>query len=397
MNIEELKKKREHIRKQSEITLKNMNILAEESYRVADIAHNSRKILDNLDKEFEAQTGLKGKDVAFLFMATALQCARIYLVNNITKIEKAGHGNRNEEFLHDVQKKILGKFDNGVELNVSKYYAPLNHIITCRGVPYDATTYLGEKYKLFKGANHRFATLGHDPILGLIFGTANILTNTITCVSTPLITTNHVVYDENLKNPKIGVFAPTILTLKKAVERLDGDLSSVVAAVIKQIIHIGTDLYTPCGIQLPGANLVLSKKNTELLTKYISTGDLIKVGASAGLAAFINTIISTIYMLMYDATKYSSRDIYSVKTKKIILYSNLIASTSNVIWVGGNMMMGNEAAIKQLDIGGLIVTLQRLMNDTKFIQQVKEEFIFGGFNKMIQGEELDIKEIDLWD
>ena len=82
-----------------------MNILAEESYRVADIAHDSRKILDNLDKEFEAQTGLKGKDVAFLFMATALQCARIYLVNNITKIEKAGHGNRNEEFLHDVQKK----------------------------------------------------------------------------------------------------------------------------------------------------------------------------------------------------------------------------------------------------------------------------------------------------
>lgn len=396
MSIEELKKKREHLRKQSEITLKNMNILAEESYRVADIAHNSRKIIDNLDNEFETQTGLKGKDVAFLFMATALQCARIYLVNNITKIEKAGHGNRNEDFLDDLQEKILGKFDNGVELNANKYYAPLNQIITSTGVPYDATGYMDKNYKLFKRANHRFATLGHDPILGLIFGTANILTNTITYVSTPVITTNHVVYDGNLKNPRIGVFAPTTLTLKKAIERLDGDVSSVVAAVIKQIIHIGTYLYTPCGIQLPGANLVLSKANTELLTKYISTGDLFKVGASAGLATLINTIISTIHMLMYDATKYSSRDIYSVKTKKIILYSNLIATTSNVIWVGGNMMMGNEGAIKQLDIGGLIVTLQRLMNDTKFIQQVKEEFIFGGFNKMIQGEELDIKEIDLW-
>lgn len=49
-----------------------------------------------------------------------------------------------------------------------------------KGVPYDTTksTVSG----LFIGANHRFATLGHDPILGLIFGTANIMTNTITTV-----------------------------------------------------------------------------------------------------------------------------------------------------------------------------------------------------------------------
>jgi len=92
-------------------------------------------------------------------------------------------------------------------------------------------------------------------------------------------------------------------------------------------------------------------------------------------------------MLMYDETKYSSQDVYSVKTRKIVLYSNLIASTSNIIWVGGNMIAGNEGAIKDLDIGGLLVTLHRLMTDTKFIQEVKEEFIFGGFNKMIQGEE----------
>ena len=48
-------------------------------------------------------------------------------------------------------------------------------------------------------------------------------------------------------------------------------------ALIKQVIHIGTDLYTPKGIQIPGANLVLSKKNAERLTKYISTGDIIKI------------------------------------------------------------------------------------------------------------------------
>mgnify|MGYP007046284131 FL=1 len=34
-------------------------------------------------------------------------------------------------------------------------------------------------------------------------------------------------------------------------------------------------------------------------------------------------------------------------------------------------------------------------SDTKFIRQVKEEFILGGFNKMIQGDELNLKEITL--
>lgn len=387
MDIEELRKRRKEISSSSEKALRNMETIANESFRVAEVAHNSKKILDNLDLEFERQTGLNSLDIMFLFFATGLQCTRIFLINNLTKIERAGSNNRNENFLHDAQDKILHKFDDGRVLEAQPYEAPLNQIITGRGVPYDATGYLDEKFKLFKGANHRFSTLGHDPILGFVFGTANILTNTITCINKPVITTNHVVYDMELKNPKIGQFGSTIKMFNEVVKRLEDDKKSVVAAIIKQAIHIATDTYTPCGIQLPAANLILSKDKVEELTKFVSTGDVVKVGMSAGIAVLINTIISAIHGLLYDETKYSSTDIYSVKTRKIILYSNLIASTSNVICVGGNMMAGNEGAIKSLDIGGLIVTLNRLINDTKFIREVKEEFVFGGFNKLIQGEE----------
>ncbi|MBZ4671357.1 MAG: hypothetical protein PWQ76_297 [Clostridiales bacterium] len=397
MSLDELRAKRKKLKENSDITLHNMEIIADESYRVANVAHNSKQYLNDLENKFEEQTGLKSTDIAFLFIAVALQCARIYLINNLTEIEKAGQGNKNEDFLHDLQNKLLKKLDNGYVLNASKYYAPLNQIITGRGVPYDATGYLDENFKLFEGANHRFATLGHDPILGLIFGTANILTNTITCIKTPIITTNHVIYDSQLKNPRIGMFALTSVTLTKAAERLNNDLSSVVAAIIKQIIHIGTDLYTPCGIQLPGANLVLSNTNVEILTKYISTGDIVKIGTSASFSVLINTIISVLHMLMYDEKIYSSRDIYNVKTKKIIMYSNLIASTSNIIWATANMAVGNDAAIKKIDIGGLVVTIQKLTTDTAFIHQVKEEFVFGGFNKLIQGEKLQLKEIEQWD
>lgn len=400
MSLEDLRAKHQELLKTSNATFDNMTILANESIRVAEVAHNSREILDNLDAEFERQTGLNGVDISFLFFATAMQCARIFLMNKLTQIENAGQGNKTEDAIHEFQDKILKKFDNGERLQPTKYNAPLNQIIFGRGVPYDATAYGTEEIKtlkIFKGANHRFATLGHDPVLGLIFGTTNILTNTITCTKTPIISTFHVTYDSEIKNPKITAPASTIKALKYATNRCQNDMRSVVAAVIKQVIHIGTDLYTPKGIQLPGANLILSNTHVEELTKYISIGDVIKAGASAGFSVLINLLITIVHNLMYDKTKYTNRDVYNVKTRKIIMYSNIIASASNLVWVGANMVAGNEGAIKDLDIGGLIITINRLLTDVKFIQKVKEEFVIGGFNKLIQGEELNIKEVVLWD
>ena len=393
------------------------------------MAHNSRQLLDDLDAEFEFQTGLRGNDIKFLFAAVALQVTRIVILNELTKTETAGSTNRNETKLHEFQEKLLGKFNSGENVNERPYYASMEHIITKMGVPYDATAELTEKtlsklmkkdrewdfdlselipdeqLSLFKGANHRFATLGHDPILGLLFGTGNIMTNTITCVRTPVavggigipvLTTNHVVFTSDYKDPRIATYGSTAVMLQQSIERTKDQPSAFVASLIKQIIHIGTDLYTPCGIQIPGANLILSNTQVEKMTSYISAGDIIKVGASAKLAELINLLISTLHTLMYDTSMSISRNLYSVKTRKIIMYSNIIATGSNVLWVGGNMLAGNEGAIKQLDIGGLIVTIKRLMSDTEYIRQIKEEFVFGGFNKMIQGDELNLGE-PIWD
>lgn len=429
MSLEELKRKRAMLKRNSDITLHNMKLIAEESNRVADVAHNSEKILADLDKEFESQTGLKGNDIKFLFAAIGLQMARIVILNELTKTETAGSQNRNETKLHRFQEELLGKFNTGLGIQERPYYASIEHIVTRAGVPYDATAPLTEetlqtilakneawnfnlekllpttKLELFKGANHRFATLGHDPIVGLIFGTGNIMTNTITCVKTPVLaggigvpvlTTNHVVFTSDFKDPRIATYASTTAMLKNVIERTIDQPSAFVASLVKQIIHIGTDLYTPCGIQIPGANLILSNSEVEKITQYISAGDLIKVGVSAKLAELINFLISSLHMLMYDETSCMSRNLYTVKTRKIILYSNLIASGSNVIWVAGNMAAGNSKAIKQLDIGGLIITVKRLVSDTKFIRQVKEEFVFGGFDKLIQGKELALEET-IWD
>ena len=446
MSLDELQEKRRRLKRNSDITFENVDKIANESYRVADVAHNSKQILDDLDREFEEQTGLKGKDMKFLFAAIALQVTRIILLNKLTRLERAGGENRNEKKLHEFQEKLLGKFNPGELMAEAPYYASLEHIISRPGVPYDATATLteksiltmmgkgrtwdfdlaemipNEKISLFKGANHRFSTLGHDPIIGLVFGTGNIMTNTITCVNKPIIagniglpilTTNHVAYTADYKDPRIATYGSTVIMLQKMVERTLKQPEAFVASLIKQIIHIGTDLYTPCGIQIPGANLLLSNQKVEELTSYvysedtgtyhlgISTGDIVKIGMAMGLAKLINMIISTLHTLMYDPASSLDREIYNVKKKKIILYSNMIASTSNVIASSIKAacsvdVKGKVDAIREFDIGGILVTVNHLVKDPVYIRQIKEEFVRSGFIKRIRGEDLKLDPV-IWE
>ena len=342
--------------------------------------------LDRIDYEFKQLTKLQDSDAAFLIGATALQVIRVLLINWLTKIELAGKGSL-ETSLKDLQKKIFKSFDKTPGEN-HLLYASKRHILENRGVPYDATSFADFNNGMFKGANHRFGTLGHDPLLGLIFGTANIMTNTITCPPSNSMfkgidlgpKTFNVVYDIGGQNPHIvsvdpfGVSAQflTPLMLASAANRILVEPDAAAAALIKQIIHIGTDLYTPMGIQLPFANLILDKATTEKLTSYVNMGDIVKVGGQAAGAIAINWLVAALHgcSLFYkdNGTKFYS-EMHQVRTKKILLISNSIATSSSVI----------QAAItknpRNLDIGGAAVLIYRLFTDMKFISKLKQEFM----------------------
>lgn len=342
--------------------------------------------LDRIDYEFKQLTKLQDSDAAFVFGATAFQILRIILINRLTKIELAGKGSL-ETSLKDLQKKIFDPLDKTPGEN-RPLYASKHHILTNRGVPYDATSFADFNNDMFKGANHRFGTLGHDPLLGLIFGTANIMTNTITCPPINSIfkgidlfpKTFNVTYDIGGKNPHIvsadpfGVSARflTPLMLASAANRILVEPDAAAAALIKQIIHIGTDLYTPMGIQLPFANLILDKATTERLTSYVNMGDIVKVGGQAAAAIAINWLVAALHGCSLfnkdDGTEFCS-EMHQVRTKKILLISNSIATSSSVI----------QAAItknpRNLDIGGAAVLIYRLFTDTKFISKLKQEFM----------------------
>ena len=343
--------------------------------------------LERIDREFKERTRLQDADAAFVVAAIMLQVARILIINSLTEVECAGAGNVKEHALHNFQGRVFSGFDDRMPRESNRLFASKHHILNSRGVPYDATRYEAENIGLFKGANHRFATLGHDPVLGLVFGTSNIMTNSITCVKDSNVfgigaripTTYSVSYDAFGKNPQIGAPAGTVEMLVAAGRRVVSEPDAAAAALIKQLIHIGTDLYTPCGIQIPFANLVLDKAHTEALTKYVSTGDVLKVGVQAGMAALINWLIAALHgcslIFMDDGSDYCT-EMYQARTKKIILLSDTIATSSSVI----------RALIKEnpkcLDLGGAAVLVYRLFSDARFIAKLKEEYVQSELNKI---------------
>ena len=339
-----------------------------------------------LDMTFKRKTKLNEQEIGLLIVAVSLQCLRIYLINKVTGIEKANHGKK-EDFLHKQQQKLLANFDKGNSEKARPYYAPLNEIIFTQGVPYDTMAYAENKLGLFKGkdgekgVNHRFATPGHDPIIGLVIGTTNIMTNTIT--TTPsnglILTTNHVVYDNAFRNPKIAGTADLATAISKAVERSKEDITPLVAAFIKQLIHIATDTYTPAGIQLPGANLVMDRVLVEQLTKYVSTGDVVKIGTSAAVTDLINKIIELLHgCMLIEKCSPLDDQLNKVKTKKIVLYSNAIATGSSVI---SEYILGQ---FNKIDFGGLLVLMKRVFTDIEFIYDVKYEFLKNGLEDLLE-------------
>ena len=73
---------------------------------------------------------------------------------------------------------------------------------------------------------------------------------------------------------------------------------------------------------------------------------------------------------------------FEIRTRKILLSSNAFASTSNIIYI---------AVTKNLDIGVLLVTISHLFLDTRFILNVKKEFIE---NRIYEKIESDIQSIE---
>ena len=304
------------------------------------------------EMEFERKTKLNDLDVKILFLGIFLQIARQFFISNDSfRFKNALEGDKIPDYLSE---KVSSKLNN------ERYIK-----ILTGSVPYDATNYLEKENFIsnygshgISGNNHRYTTLGHDPILGWIFGTMNIITGTLT-------KKNLTLDSYTVVNMKIN--QPILITevFEQFVEEIEKDNLILGVAILKQALHFSSDCFTTMGLPIPIINNISPELTKKMMLDY--NIDFYSVTRGIVLANIINYIIGIIHKIYYDNS--IPEELYNIKTKKVILYSNIISSTSNIIYTS------ITKDLKKLDIGGFIVTLFNLYKSQEFIRKVKEEYI----------------------
>lgn len=440
MNLEEMKKRKdEFITSQNEMP-DDIQGVKGDLQRLIGITQNSEEILDKIDEEFEKITAIDKTDMVFLFFAVMLQTARWIISEkldlskdsaNRPTVDKNSRLSSNErnhsggiydgkssgtfyenEKLRNARKDFKEKAKESQEefyRGENKYRSWIE--IMTQPVPYDAMNSDGQgeipsiaglnrkgknqKYNNISGKNHHVATLGHDPVLGWIFGTANIMSSTITFVN--LLNFEVIRYSTNtfdimkskelaFSNQAIDYSHPVSMhsLFMECYMSMEEDIKRLPAAIIRQAIHFESDKYCKQGLPIPLLSSINPQKAQELIEKGWNSVEFSKrvhdlkiVGENALFSYLVNAVIEAIYLFCFDSN--DDIEIRKVKIKKILSLANAISSSSNIIFV----LATKE--FKKLDIGGIGIALLSSFNSTRFIGAVKREYIENNFRKLVQG------------
>lgn len=353
----------------------------DESTRASYVAGHAEEILSDIDREFAAVTQLTQADVGVLFLAIALQCVRQYLVTKFPE-------RVDDQTAAENVKTKTEHSHRGSEL----YHPSLDEIIYCP-VPFDAN--IGSNGALSGGGSlgHRATAIGHDPVIGLVVGTANIATATLTTwkLESYHIKTQYVTAKTGRNMGARDCFAGDADTaevfrqtsMRASDEGIDGK-EAICAALCKEIEHLQSDINSKRSLPFPLISCFSPKMASKLAEYGIDFGNVVQVSKQAGLAAFINFLITKLHgiLLLFEEGE-QDIDLFQVRTRKILLYSNVIASASNLLAVGATAVAAfcsdnvelAKQGVRYLDIGGLVVTTHRLVSDRAFIQKIKQEFL----------------------
>ena len=369
-----------------------LSLLGEQEYK---------KLEEEVDGEFAKRTSIKNKtDLKFLAIAIALEVAKGLLFPIVA--EKMGYGDsfNPEDRLEKAHREANDAYrDKKLEKNSTGKWIEFLY----QTVPYDITAGTGNMPDVnLHGGSHRLYTLGHDPILGWIFGTANILTDVITISPGAVVQSNNK-WAELIKvagirsykvqrKPKMMILperVPAAKMFKDSYDVAREHPMNLPAAVFTEGQHLKSDVNTKMGLPVP----ILETFSPDFASKLYANNydalcfarDMKIVGKSATVSLLMDMLIGLVHGLYYNPQKDGSRDLYEVRTRKILLIANTIGTSSNLIFAYCTQN------VKAVDIGGLLVTLSHLFMDTRFLLNVKKEFVE---NRIYEKIENEIKELD---
>ena len=362
-------------------------VTLEELLTPAEIQTAYRKQKE-IETEFSNRTGIVNKtDLCFLAAATALQVVKALLFPYVA--ESFGYGQsfdpaerlaHNDKSIKQAQKSANDQFrDKRLQHNKAGYWINILY----QTPPYDTT--VGSKALGINmgGGYHRLYTLGHDPILGWLFGTANILTD--------VVTLNDFRSYRVQRYPKLRIM-PEMVSLGnlflESYEAIQDDFLNLPAAIFAQAQHLKSDVYTKVGLPVP----LLSTFNENLASSlYKNQYDALCFSRDArivGASGFVSVLVDMIITLTHGLFRgQEEKELYEVRTRKILLISNGIASTSSMI---RTYITKNP---KDIDLGGLLNTIAHLFVDVRFITKIKEEFIENRIYDQLRSEMREINQI----
>ena len=360
--------------------------------------------VERINNEFSRKTSIWNKrDLSFLAIAVGLQTARWIILqglfgdlgaDNRGERESSGSGDkRKKKENHDYNERHQDRENIGSGKNYPTWkdiifgqYARVDGGKSSGVCPYDAQNGAPMGFEDGGRGNHRAHTLGHDPLLGWIFGTANLMTCSISLTKKFNFANHRVEYPGGVFGPRYS-YAEMFYDVFQSVKE---DKYRLAAGLFAQGAHLRSDKYTEKGLPIPLLEVfseeLAGKLYSEQYDQLCLLKDLKKVGAQAGLSILINMIIGFVHKMFYDKEiDGADKNLYEVRTRKILLISNLLASGGNVLYCAFSEDW------KKLDLGGILVTLYRLVSDIRFITSIKEQFIQQHLDDVIIKE---IAEID---
>ncbi len=361
---------------------RNLSLVAAEEQRVSEISRSAAVIIEDIDRDFKRATKLTDVDVAFLFLAAALQIVRQYVLKPLMDTER----------LSDKEAaKQSGKSPEHSDRKHRLYNPSIEEIIS-NPVPFDANRGAGGALSGGGKMGHRATAIGHDPILGLVFGTANIATSTLTNwkfqswhISTQ---GKHDTFTQNAKTALVLHY-----TSDKLFHQGTNGKAIVGTSALKEIAHLRSDIFSKNSLPLPFISVIDPKLASELASWGLDMAGVIDAGKQFAMAMAIDTLIGFIHGLFYDESSGLTRSMYEVRTRRVLLYSNVIASASNVVVSAVASHLGGPEGAKQIiDWGGYLNTLRHIVFDTKFINEVKRDFLKNELYTMVTGSQYDFME-----
>ena len=316
---------------------------------IADKANKYMQFYNHTVETFKEKTTLTTLDIGILMLAAMLQTSRWVIAESIkTVVEKSS----------TAYKKIS---DNNTRNFTEFIPATVNRIaddLEKNRVSYDVS----DKY---------VKALGHNPIAGLIVGTANIATNTLTLDDFYNGLPSYHVVDRQIARK-----TDFLHVIKWTGEILLNDPKIIGAAFIRQMFQCGEDFFDKLNLP-PIAVKNISPEMSEFLT-----GEEIK---ELSLAALVNKVIEMCHKIFFDPRSDDAR-LYEVRTRKILTYSNTLSSMLNVSYVG------LSGSITKTDVGGIWLTLMQILNNHSMIRQIELDFINRTLDNAFQKEEDEINQ-----